>query len=131
IDKDNTTIIEGSGKKSAIEGKIKQLRTQIAETTSDYDREKIQERLAKIAGGVAVIRVGAATESEMKELKARVEDALHATKAAVEEGIVPGGGTALLRSQKAVDKLMKTMEGDLRTGAAIIRRAIEEPVRMI
>jgi chaperonin GroEL len=131
IDKDNTTIIEGAGKRAIVEGRIKQLRTQIAETTSDYDREKIQERLAKIAGGVAVIRVGAATETEMKELKARVEDALHATKAAVEEGIVPGGGTALLRSQKAVDKLMKTLEGDLRTGAAIIRRAIEEPVRMI
>ena len=131
IDKDNTTIIEGAGKRAIVEGRIKQLRTQIEETTSDYDREKIQERLAKIAGGVAVIRVGAATETEMKELKARVEDALHATKAAVEEGIVPGGGTALLRSQKAVDKLMKTLEGDLRTGAAIIRRAIEEPVRMI
>jgi chaperonin GroEL len=131
IDKDNTTIIEGAGKRTTVEGRIKQLRTQIAETTSDYDREKIQERLAKIAGGVAVIRVGAATETEMKELKARVEDALHATKAAVEEGIVPGGGTALLRGQKAVDKLMKTLEGDLRTGAAIIRRAIEEPVRMI
>jgi chaperonin GroEL len=96
IDKDNTTIIEGAGKKAAIEGRIKQLRTQIEETTSDYDREKLQERLAKLAGGVAVIRVGAATETEMKELKARVEDALHATKAAVEEGIVPGGGTALL-----------------------------------
>jgi len=131
IDKDNTTIIEGAGKRVAVEGRIKQLRTQIAETTSDYDREKLQERLAKIAGGVAVIRVGAATETEMKELKARVEDALHATKAAVEEGIVPGGGTALLRGQKAVDKLMKTLEGDLRTGAAIIRRAAEEPVRMI
>ena len=131
IDKDNTTIIEGAGKKAHIEGRIKQLRTQIDETTSDYDREKLQERLAKMAGGVAVIRVGAATETEMKELKARVEDALHATKAAVEEGIVPGGGTALLRCQKAVDKLMKTLEGDLRTGAAIIRRAAEEPVRMI
>jgi chaperonin GroEL len=131
IDKDNTTIIEGAGKRPAVEGRIKQLRTQIAETTSDYDREKLQERLAKIAGGVAVIRVGAATETEMKELKARVEDALHATKAAVEEGIVPGGGTALLRGQKAVDKLMKTLEGDLKTGAAIIRRAAEEPVRMI
>jgi len=131
IDKDNTTIIEGAGKRVNVEGRIKQLRAQISETTSDYDREKLQERLAKIAGGVAVIRVGAATETEMKELKARVEDALHATKAAIEEGIVPGGGTALLRSQKAVDKLMKTLEGDLRTGAAIIRRAIEEPVRMI
>jgi chaperonin GroEL len=131
IDKDNTTIIEGAGKKANIEGRIKQLRTQIAETTSDYDREKLQERLAKMAGGVAVIRVGAATETEMKELKARVEDALHATKAAVEEGIVPGGGTALLRCQKAVDKLMKNLEGDLRTGAAIIRRVTEEPIRMI
>jgi chaperonin GroEL len=131
IDKDNTTIIEGAGKKASIEGRIKQLRTQIAETTSDYDREKLQERLAKLAGGVAVIRVGAATESEMKELKARVEDALHATKAAVEEGIVPGGGTALLRCQKAIDKLMKTLEGDLLTGAGIIRRVAEEPLRMI
>jgi chaperonin GroEL len=131
VDKDNTTIIEGAGKRTQIEGRIKQLRTQIEETTSDYDREKLQERLAKMAGGVAVIRVGAATETEMKELKARVEDALHATKAAVEEGIVPGGGTALLRAQKSVDKLMKTLEGDLLTGAAIIRRAIEEPVRMI
>ena len=131
IDKDNTTIIEGAGKKQAIEGRIKQLRTQIDETTSDYDREKLQERLAKLAGGVAVIRVGAATETEMKELKARVEDALHATKAAAEEGIVPGGGTALLRTQKAVDKLMKSLEGDLKTGAAIIRRALEEPMRMI
>src|ERR1700757_238255 len=131
INKDNTTIIEGSGKKGAIEGRIKQLRTQIEETTSDYDREKLQERLAKLAGGVAVIRVGAATELEMKELKARVEDALHATKAAVEEGVVPGGGTALLRTQKAVDKLIKSLEGDLQTGARIIRRAIEEPMRMI
>jgi len=131
IDKDNTTIIEGAGKKTAIEGRIKQLRTQIAETTSDYDREKLQERLAKLAGGVAVIRVGAATETEMKELKARVEDALHATKAAVEEGIVPGGGAALLRTQKAVDRLAKSLEGDLATGARIIRRALEEPIRMI
>jgi chaperonin GroEL len=131
IDKDNTTIVQGSGKKNAIEGRIKQIRTQIEETTSDYDREKLQERLAKIAGGVAVIRVGAATEIEMKELKARVEDALHATKAAIEEGVVPGGGTALLRSQKALDKLAKTMEGDMKTGVEIIRRCVEEPVRMI
>jgi len=131
IDKDNTTIVEGAGKRGAIEARIKQIRTQIDETSSDYDREKLQERLAKIAGGVAVIRVGAATEIEMKELKARVEDALHATKAAIEEGIVPGGGTALLRTQKAVDKLMKTLEGDIRSGAAIIRRTLEEPVRMI
>jgi chaperonin GroEL len=131
IDKDNTTVIEGAGKKNAIEGRIKQIRTQIEDTTSDYDREKLQERLAKLAGGVAVIRVGAATELEMKEMKARVEDALHATKAAIEEGVVPGGGTALLRTQKGVDKLLKTLEGDLQTGARIIRRAIEEPMRMI
>src|SRR5689334_13765278 len=131
IDKDNSTIVEGSAKKAAIEGRIKQIRTQIAETTSDYDREKLQERLAKIAGGVAVIRVGAATETEMKELKARVEDALHATKAAIEEGVVPGGGTALLRSQKTVDKLVKSLEGDVRTGALIVHRALEEPLRMI
>jgi chaperonin GroEL len=131
IDKDNTTIIEGAGRKNAIEGRIKQLRLQIEETTSDYDREKLQERLAKLAGGVAVIRVGAATETEMKELKARVEDALHATKAAAEEGIVPGGGVALFRIQKAVEVLIKALEGDVRTGAGIIRRALEEPVRMI
>jgi chaperonin GroEL len=131
IDKDNTTIVQGAGKKGAIEGRIKQLRTQIEETTSDYDREKLQERLAKIAGGVAVIRVGAATEIELKELKARVEDALHATKAAIEEGVVPGGGTALLRTQKAVDKLAKSLEGDIRTGALIVRRVLEEPMRMI
>jgi chaperonin GroEL len=131
IDKDNTTIIQGSGKRQSIEGRVKQLRTQIEETTSDYDREKLQERLAKLAGGVAVIRVGAATELEMKELKARVEDALHATKAAVEEGLVPGGGTALLRTQKAVDKLAKTLDGDIKTGALIIRRVLEEPMRMI
>ena len=131
IDKDNTTIVQGAGKKAAIEGRIKQLRTQIEETTSDYDREKLQERLAKLAGGVAIIRVGAATELEMKELKARVEDALHATKAAIEEGVVPGGGTALLRTQKAVDKLAKSLEDDVRTGAIIIRRVLEEPMRMI
>ena len=131
IDKDNTTIIQGGGKRTAIEGRIKQIRVQIQETTSDYDREKLQERLAKLAGGVAVIRVGAATELEMKELKARVEDALHATKAAIEEGVVPGGGTALLRTQKVIDKLTKTLEGDLRTGALIIRRVLEEPMRMI
>jgi chaperonin GroEL len=131
IDKDNTTIIEGAGKKAAIEGRIKQIRVQIEETTSDYDREKLQERLAKLAGGVAVIRVGAATETEMKELKARVEDALHATKAAIEEGVVPGGGTALLRAQKTVDKVAKSLEGDVKTGALIIRRALEEPMRMI
>ena len=131
IDKDNTTVVQGAGKKNAIEGRIKQIRTQIDETTSDYDREKLQERLAKIAGGVAVIRVGAATEIEMKELKARVEDALHATKAAIEEGVVPGGGTALLRTQKALDKLSKSSEGDVKTGVDIIRRCVEEPTRMI
>src|SRR5213592_3362844 len=129
IDKDNTTIVQGAGKKSAIEGRIKQLRVQIEETTSDYDREKLQERLAKLAGGVAVIRVGAATETEMKELKARVEDAHHATQAAIEEGIVPGGGIALLRAQKAIDALK--LEGDLKTGATIVRAALEEPLRMI
>ena len=131
IDKDNTTIIEGAGKKSLIEARLREIRTQIEDTTSDYDREKLQERLAKMAGGVAVIRVGAATETEMKEIKARVEDALHATKAASEEGIVPGGGVALLRTQKAVEKLIKSLEGDIQTGAAIIRRTLEEPVRMI
>src|ERR671928_1584496 len=131
VDKDNTTIVDGAGSQKAIEGRIKQLRSQIDETTSDYDREKLQERLAKLAGGVAVIKVGAATETEMKEKKARVEDALHATKAAAEEGIVPGGGVALLRAQKAVDKLAKTLEGDIRTGAGIIRRSLEEPLRMI
>jgi chaperonin GroEL len=131
VDKDNTTIIQGGGKKPLIEARIREIRMQIEETTSDYDREKLQERLAKMAGGVAVVRVGAATESEMKELKARVEDALHATKAAIEEGIVPGGGVALLRCQKIVDKLVKTLEDDIRTGALIIRRTLEEPVRMI
>jgi chaperonin GroEL len=131
IDKDNTTIVQGAGKKTGIEGRIKQIRTQIEETTSDYDREKLQERLAKLAGGVAVIRVGAATEIEMKELKARVEDALHATKAAIEEGVVPGGGTALLRTQKMLDKLAKNTEGDVKTGVDIIRRSVEEPTRMI
>src|SRR5581483_479262 len=131
VDKDNTTIVEGAGSAKEIEGRIKQIRAQIEETTSDYDREKLQERLAKLAGGVAVIKVGAATETAMKEKKARVEDALHATKAAVEEGVVPGGGTALLRTQKSVDKLVKSLEGDLRTGAMIIRRALEEPMRMI
>jgi len=133
IDKDNTTIIEGAGKKSLIESRLREIRMQVEETTSDYDREKLQERLAKMAGGVAVIRVGAATETEMKEIKARVEDALHATKAASEEGIVPGGGVALLRTQKAIDKLIKSLEGegDVRTGVQIIRRTLEEPVRMI
>src|SRR5256714_316418 len=129
IDKENTTIVEGYGKSSDIQGRVNQIRRQIEETTSDYDREKLQERLAKLAGGVAVINVGAATETEMKEKKARVEDALHATRAAVEEGIVPGGGVALLRAQKAIDKL--ELEGDEKVGAAIIRRAIEEPLRTL
>jgi chaperonin GroEL len=129
IDKDNTTIVEGAGTSSAIEGRVKQIRTQIEDTTSDYDREKLQERLAKLVGGVAVIKVGAATETEMKEKKARVEDAMHATKAAVEEGIVPGGGVALLRAGKALEKLK--LEHDQRVGLDIIRRAIEEPMRWI
>jgi len=129
VDKDNTTIVEGAGKTSAIEGRIKQIRAQIEETTSDYDREKLQERLAKLAGGVAVIKVGAATETEMKEKKARVEDALNATRAAVEEGIVPGGGVALLRAAKGLDKLK--LEGDEKVGANIVRRALEEPIRQI
>jgi chaperonin GroEL len=129
VDKDNTTIIDGGGQQKAIEGRIKQLRAQIDETTSDYDREKLQERLAKLAGGVAVIKVGAATETEMKEKKARVEDALHATRAAVEEGIVPGGGVALLRAAAALDGLKA--EADEQIGINIIRRACEEPVRQI
>ncbi len=129
VDKDNTTIIDGAGTQKAIEGRIKQLRAQIEETTSDYDREKLQERLAKLAGGVAVIKVGAATETEMKEKKARVEDALHATRAAVEEGIVPGGGVALLRAGKALQNLKA--EGDEQIGIDIIRKATEEPLRQI
>jgi len=129
VDKDNTTIIDGAGVAKAIEGRIKQLRTQIDETTSDYDREKLQERLAKLAGGVAVIKVGAATETEMKEKKARVEDALHATRAAVEEGIVPGGGVALLRAAIALKALK--LPGDEQIGVDIIRRACEEPIRQI
>ena len=129
IDKDNTTIVEGKGKAADIQARIKQIRTQIDDTTSDYDREKLQERLAKMVGGVALIKVGAATETELKEKKSRVEDAMHATKAAVEEGIVPGGGVALLRSQKALDNLK--VEGDLKIGADIIKRAIEEPLRQI
>ena len=129
VDKDNTTIIDGAGNQKSIEGRIKQLRAQIEETTSDYDREKLQERLAKLAGGVAVIKVGAATETEMKEKKARVEDALHATRAAVEEGIVPGGGVALLRAAKALDGL--NLAGDEKIGIDIMRRACEEPVRQI
>ena len=129
VDKDNTTIVEGAGKSSVIEGRIKQIRAQIEETTSDYDREKLQERLAKLAGGVAVVKVGAATETAMKEKKARVEDALNATRAAVEEGIVPGGGVALLRASKAIDRLK--LEGDEKVGALIVRRALEEPIRQI
>ena len=129
IDKDNTTIIEGAGKHSDIEARVKQLRVQIEETTSDYDREKLQERLAKLVGGVAVIRVGAATETELKEKKARVEDAMHATRAAVEEGIVPGGGVALLRCVPAVEKLK--LEGDEGIGRNILLRALEEPLRQI
>src|SRR2546421_641248 len=129
IDKDNTTIVEGSGTQSAIEGRVKQIRTQVEETTSDYDREKLQERLAKLVGGVAVIKVGAATETEMKEKKARVEDAMHATKAAVEEGIVPGGGVALIRASKSLDSLK--LDGDQKVGVDIIRKAIEEPLRWI
>jgi chaperonin GroEL len=129
IDKDNTTIIEGAGKHSDIEGRVRQLRTQIDETTSDYDREKLQERLAKLVGGVAVIKVGAATETELKEKKARVEDAMHATRAAVEEGIVPGGGVALLRCVSAVERL--ELEGDEAIGGRILRRALEEPLRQI
>jgi len=129
IDKDNTTIVEGAGKESSIQGRIKQLRAQIDETTSDYDREKLQERLAKLAGGVAVIKVGAATETEMKEKKARVEDALHATRAAVEEGIVAGGGVVMLRAAKALDHVKG--DGDEHIGVNIIRRACEEPVRQI
>jgi chaperonin GroEL len=129
VDKDNTTLVDGAGAQKTIEGRIKQLRAQIDETTSDYDREKLQERLAKLAGGVAVIKVGAATETEMKEKKARVEDALHATRAAVEEGIVPGGGVALLRAAKALDGLK--LDGDEKIGVDIIRRACEEPVRQI
>ena len=129
IDKDNTTIVEGAGDPKQIEGRVKQIKAQIEETTSDYDREKLQERLAKIVGGVAVINVGAATETEMKEKKARVEDALHATKAAVEEGIVPGGGVALLRSVPALEKMK--LDGDQQFGINIVRRACEEPIRLI
>ena len=129
LDKDNTTIVEGAGKSGAIEGRVKQLRTQIDEATSDYDREKLQERLAKLVGGVAIIKVGAATETEMKEKKARVEDAMHATRAAVEEGIVPGGGVALVRAIAALDKLK--LEDDEKIGVNIVKRALEEPLRTI
>jgi chaperonin GroEL len=130
IDKDNTTIVEGYGDPKKIEGRVKQIKAQIEETTSDYDREKLQERLAKIVGGVAVINVGAATETEMKEKKARVEDALHATKAAVEEGIVPGGGVALLRCISALDNL-KDVPAEQKVGVVIVKRALEEPIRQI
>ncbi len=132
VDKENTTIVEGAGKPKAIEGRVKQIRTQIEETTSDYDREKLQERLAKLVGGVAVIKVGAATESEMKEKKARVEDAMHATKAAVEEGIVPGGGVALVRAIPALESLIKKETNpDIITGIKIVKRALEEPLRQL
>src|SRR3989440_202944 len=129
IDKDNTTIVAGAGKRSAIEGRVKQIRTQIEETTSDYDKEKLQERLAKLVGGVAVIKVGAATETELKEKKARVEDAMHATRAAVEEGIVPGGGVAFLRAIPALEKLK--LQDDEQIGVNIVKRALEEPMRQI
>jgi chaperonin GroEL len=129
VDKDNTTIIDGAGKKADIEGRVKQIRTQIDETTSDYDREKLQERLAKLVGGVAVIRVGAATEVEMKEKKARVEDAMHATRAAVEEGVVAGGGVALIRASSALDGLK--VDAEEKVGVQIVRRALEEPLRWI
>jgi chaperonin GroEL len=131
IDKENTTIIEGGGKSADIQGRVKIIRKQIDETTSDYDREKLQERLAKLAGGVAVIQVGAATETELKEKKDRVDDALHATRAAVEEGIVPGGGVALLRTIGAIEKLIAKLEGDEKIGAAIVKKAIEEPLRIL
>jgi len=131
VDKENTVIVEGSGKASDIQGRVKQIRRQIEETTSDYDREKLQERLAKLAGGVAVINVGAVSEPEMKEKKARVEDALHATRAAVEEGILPGGGVALLRAANAVEKAANNLEGDEAIGASIVRRAIESPLRKL
>jgi chaperonin GroEL len=129
VDKENTTIVEGAGSRRGIEGRVKAIRAQIEETTSDYDREKLQERLAKLAGGVAVIRVGAATETEMKEKKMRVEDAVNATRAAAQEGIVPGGGLALVRATKALDRV--DVDGDLKTGVRLLRRAMEEPLRRI
>jgi chaperonin GroEL len=131
IDKDNTTIVDGGGSQEEIAGRVKEIRAQIEKTTSDYDKEKLQERLAKLVGGVAIIKVGAATETELKEKKARVEDALHATRAAVEEGIVPGGGVALIRAIPSVDALIKTLEGDEKIGASIVRRSLEEPLRQI
>jgi chaperonin GroEL len=131
IDKEKTTIVEGAGKKADIQGRIGQIKKEIEDTTSDYDREKLQERLAKLAGGVAVINVGAATETEMKEKKARVEDALHATRAAVEEGIVPGGGVAYIRCLKTLEKLAKELEGDEKLGVTIVKRALEQPLRTL
>ncbi len=131
IDKDNTTIVDGAGKSADIDGRVKEIRSQIEKTTSDYDKEKLQERLAKLVGGVAIIKVGAATETELKEKKARVEDALHATRAAVEEGIVPGGGVALVRAIPSVQKLIATLEGDEKIGAQIVLRSLEEPLRQI
>ncbi|SVD30456.1 uncharacterized protein METZ01_LOCUS383310, partial [marine metagenome] len=131
VDKENTIMVEGSGKASEIQGRVKQIRRQIEETTSDYDREKLQERLAKLAGGVAVISVGAATEPEMKEKKARVEDALHATRAAVEEGILPGGGVALLRCAATIEKAVAGLEGDEAIGATIVRKSIDSPLRKL
>ncbi|HEY2466713.1 MAG TPA: chaperonin GroEL [Terracidiphilus sp.] len=131
IDKDNTTIIDGAGSSTDIVSRVKEIRTQIEKSTSDYDKEKLQERLAKLVGGVAIIKVGAATETELKEKKARVEDALHATRAAVEEGIVPGGGVALVRAIPAVDALIETLAGDEKVGAQIVRRSLEEPLRQI
>jgi chaperonin GroEL len=130
VDKDNTTVVDGKGKQGDIQGRINEIKAAIDKSTSDYDREKLQERLAKLAGGVAVVHVGAATETEMKEKKARVEDALHATRAAVEEGIVPGGGVALLWCQRVLDKVKGTTE-DEKIGIDIVRRALEEPIRMI
>ena len=129
IDQDHTTIVEGAGSSESIAGRVKQLRMQVEDTTSDYDREQLQERLAKLVGGVAIIKVGAATETEMKEKKARVEDAMHATKAAVEEGIVPGGGVALVRAAQAIASL--TLTGDEQIGVNIIKRAVEEPMRRL
>ena len=129
VDKDNTTIVEGVGKPADIQGRVKQLRTQVEDTTSDYDREKLQERLAKLVGGVAVIKVGAATETELKEKKARVEDAMHATRAAVEEGIVPGGGVTFIRALSVLEKLK--LDDDEQIGVNIVRRALEEPLRQI
>src|SRR6202035_4174128 len=129
-DKDNTTLVDGAGDKNKIKGRIEEIRKQIETTTSDYDREKLQERLAKLVGGVAVVKVGAATETEMKEKKARVEDALHATRAAVEEGIVPGGGVAFIRAQKALEN-MRGLNEDEKVGVQIVRRAVEEPMRQL